>query len=194
MASCILSDARAFERRGIVNIFNRLNLGEVVSATDGAEVGIELRGLQIRCGEIIADIFIPRVFEVEIQSSPAVKLGVATDEVRFEQRHAATDVAADEVRINNTLGLERRANRRASARMQIRKADRVPDAVQLRGGVELAHRFTFDPALGRGEKAYLSFCRCVHISFFARQSGIGLSGRWSRNCADTSCASNRRAD
>jgi len=65
----VLSDARALECLGIVNFLHRLNLGEVVSTTDCAKVGIELRGLQIRCGEIIADIFIPRVFEVEIQFS-----------------------------------------------------------------------------------------------------------------------------
>jgi len=68
--------------------------------------------------------------------------------------------------------------------MQIRETDRVPDTVQLCSGVELAHRFTLDPALGRGEKAHLSFSQSVHISFLsavaiakadrARQSGIGF--------------------
>ena len=105
------------------------------------------------------------MFEVEIQFRPAVELGVMSDKVRLEQCHAATDIAADEVRINDALGYERGANGRAFARMQIREADRVSDAVQLRGGVELAHRFTLDPALGRGEKAHLSFCQCVHVSF-----------------------------
>ena len=40
-----------------------------------------------------------------------------------------------------------------------------------RRGIKLAHRFALDPALGRGEKAHLSWCQSVHVSFRARQSG-----------------------
>ena len=49
--------------------------------------------------------------------------------------------------------------------------------IELRSGIELAHRFAFDPALGRGEKAHLSFSQGVHVSFCARQGGIGFE--WS---------------
>ena len=42
------------------------------------------------------------MFEVELQFRPAIELGVATDEIRFEQRHAATDIATDQVRVDYT--------------------------------------------------------------------------------------------
>src|SRR5438045_1361923 len=58
--------------------------------------------------------------------------------------------------------------------MQIRKPDGVAHAIEFCRGVELAHRFAFDPASGRGEKAHLSFSQGVHVSFCARQSGIGF--------------------
>ena len=125
--------------------------------------------------EEIADELIPRVFEVELQFRPAIKLGVATDEVRFEQRHAATDIATDEVRVDHTIGHKRRTDGRAFARMQIRETHRAADAVEFGRGIELAHRFAFDPALGRGEKAHLSFSQGVHVSFVpAKRDWFGV--------------------
>ena len=53
--------------------------------------------------EEVADEFVPRVFEVEAQRGPAIELRFATEQIRLEQRHAATDVAADEVRVNDIL-------------------------------------------------------------------------------------------
>ena len=38
----------------------------------------------------------------------------------------------------------------------------VPDAVQFCGGVELAHRFTFDPRLRRGNQAHFGFSDRIH--------------------------------
>ncbi len=92
------------------------------------------------------------MFEVEPQRGPAVELGVAADQVRFEQRHAATDVAADEVRIDDALGHERSTDRRASARMQIRETHGEPHTFELGRGIELAHRFAFDPGAGARQK------------------------------------------
>ncbi len=112
------------------------------------------------------------MFEVEAQLCPAVELGVAANQVRLEQCHAATDVATDEVRVDHAFGHESRADRRAFARVQIREAHGEAHAIKFRGGIELAHRFAFDPALGRGEKAHLSFSQGVHVSFRARQSGV----------------------
>jgi hypothetical protein len=102
-------------------------------------------------GEEAADELIPRVFEVELQFGPAIELHIAADEVRFEQRHAAADVTADEVRIDNVFGHKRGTDGRAFAWMQIREAGCLAHAVEFCGGIELAHRFAFDPALGRGE-------------------------------------------
>ena len=94
------------------------------------------------------------MFEVESQPGPTIELHDAADEVRPEQRHAATDVAADKVRVDYTFGYERRPDRRPFARMQIRETHRESHAVEFCRGIELAHRFAFDPALGRGEKAH----------------------------------------
>src|SRR5438046_6585103 len=57
--------------------------------------------------------------------------------------------------------------------MQIREADCEPDAVKFCRGIELAYCFAFDTAFGRGEKAHRSFSQGGHVSFRARQSGIG---------------------
>jgi len=80
---------------------------------------------------IIADIFVPRVFEVEIQSGPSGRAWRRRDDGRLEQRHAATDIRANEVRINERPRLRTRANGRAFARMQIpesRTACRTPSS------------------------------------------------------------------
>ena len=116
------------------------------------------------------------VFEVELELCPAVELGVATDKVRLEQRHAATDVAADEVRINNTFSYKRGAHGRAFARMQVRETNGVPHAIKFCHGIELAHRFALNPAFGRGEKAHLSFSQCVHVSFEPAKAGWVVVG------------------
>ncbi len=142
------------EFRRIENHLDGLQFSEVITAANRAERGIELRGFQIAPGEKVADGFVPRMFELEWKFRPAIKLGVAPNEVCREQRHAATDVAADEVRINHTVCNESRADGRALAGVQIREADRGTHAIELGRGVELAHGFAFDPALGRGNKAY----------------------------------------
>lgn len=60
-----------------------------IAATDGAARRVELRGFQIALGQEAIHAIAPRVFEVEAQRCPAVELGVATNQVRLEQRHAA---------------------------------------------------------------------------------------------------------
>jgi hypothetical protein len=61
--------------------------------------------------------------------------------------------------------------------MKIREADHEANVREFRHGMELAHRFTFDPAFGRGKKAHWSFCQCIHVSFCAHQSGVDY-GWW----------------
>ena len=126
---------------------------------------------EIALSKEVADELIPRVFEIELQLGPAIELGVTTNEVGLGQRHAATDVPSDQVRVNYTLSHERSTDRRAFARMQIRETDGLAHAIELCRGVELAHRFTFDPALSRGEKAHLSFSQGVHVSFVPAKAG-----------------------
>jgi len=111
--------------------------------------------LEITLSEEVADELIPRVFEIELQLGPAIELGVATNEVRLEQPHAATDVPSDQVRVDHTLSHERSTDRRAFARMQIREADGATDAV-------------------------LRFCRGAHERG-AGIAGIGCSREWEFN-------------
>src|ERR1017187_30310 len=122
-------------------------------------------------GKELADFLVPRRFKVEILFRPAVELGVPTEQVRLEQRHAAADIPADEVRVDFALRHERCPNRRAFSRVQIRKAHRATDTVEFGRGIQLAHRFAFNPAFGRGEKAHLSFSQCVHVSFEPAKAG-----------------------
>ena len=145
-----------------------------------------------------------------------IELDVAAAKVRLEERHAAADVAADEVRIDHALGYEGGAHRRSLARMQIRETDGVTDAFQIGRGMELAQRLVRNPVAARSEKAHLGSGQCMHGKL--RVGGWGLrveseerqaevltlnpqlstlncdNGHWSRDCADTSGFSDRRAD
>jgi hypothetical protein len=189
----LLPDAKSLELAGIEDSFNGLEFGEVIATADHAEHLVEFRRFEVVFGEEVADEFVPRLFEVEPQRSPTVELRFTSEQIGFEQRHAATDVAADDVRVNDFFSHKSRADRRASARVQIRETDGEPHAFELCCGAELADRFAFDPRFRRGNQAHFAFCECIHASLRVRQSGVWV-GHWSRDCADTSCASDRRAD
>src|SRR6266436_7192316 len=113
----LLAEAKLLELVGLENLLDRLQLGEVIAAADGAQRRIELRGFEIALSEEVADELIPRVFEIELKLGPAIELGVATDEVRLEQSHAATDVPSDHMRVDYTLSHERSTHGRALTRM-----------------------------------------------------------------------------
>ena len=80
----IFAQASLAEGGGIVNRFHGLYLGEVIAAADGAEIGVKGGGGESGGGEIIADVFVPRMFEVKVQRGPTVQFGIAPDEVRLE--------------------------------------------------------------------------------------------------------------
>src|SRR5260370_39221441 len=107
----LLFDAELFELDGIEDLLDCLQFGEVVPTADRAECRVELCGFEIVFSEEVAHKFLPRVFEVEAQRGPSVKLHFAAEQVDFEQRHAATDAAADDCRVNYTLGHECSSNR-----------------------------------------------------------------------------------
>jgi hypothetical protein len=60
--------------------------------------------------EEVAEELIPRMFKVKLELGPAVELHITTHEVGFEQRHAATDIATDEVRVDHAFGHEGRTD------------------------------------------------------------------------------------
>jgi len=51
------------------------------------------------------------MIEVERQFGPAVALGLAVKQIGLPQRHAAADVTADEVRVDDVARHEGRADR-----------------------------------------------------------------------------------
>src|SRR6266498_2074183 len=68
----------------VENFLNRLQFGEVVATTNGAECRIEFRGFEFLLNEEIADELLPRMFEVELQLCPAIELHIAADQVSLE--------------------------------------------------------------------------------------------------------------
>ena len=166
----LLAQAKLLELAGVENFLNSLEFGEVVSASERSESFVELRGLEFLFGENFADFVGPDVLEVERDLSPAVELHVPADQVGLEQRHTAADIPTDEVRIDEAFGYERRTDRAAFARVQIREADSQAHTLQLGGCIQLAESLAFNPALGRSEKAHIGLSQSVHASFRAREA------------------------
>jgi hypothetical protein len=94
------------------------------------------------------------MLQIEAKVSPEAELKVALQKVRFEQGHAATDVAADEVGINDPLGDKGGTHWASLARLQVRETDRQTHGFESCRCVELVNRFALDPAIGRGEEAH----------------------------------------
>ena len=129
--SCCLPRPKLLERPGIEHLFDRLQLGEVVATAKRAQGRSNSVDSSSDVSEKSPHVAIPRMFQVEAQIGPAVELDVTLDEVRLEQRHAAADVAADEVRVDDALGHEGRTDRAAFARVQIREADRQAHPIKF---------------------------------------------------------------
>src|SRR5262245_15458475 len=108
----------------------------MVAAPNRAKRRIKRCRAQTRSGEHVLHIAFPRVLEVEADGCPAINLGIATNDVRLEQCHAAADVPTDEVWIDHVLGYERRSDGPALSRVQIRKAEREPDSLEPGSRVE----------------------------------------------------------
>src|SRR3989442_9444075 len=138
----LLSEREPFELPAIENLFNGLQFGEVVSASDSAEQLIEIGRFEIARSEKLLRIAFPSMFEIETKLSAAVELAIAASQVRREQGHAATDVLADQVRVNYILSDKGSADGRAFARMHVRKSDRQNHPIKSGYRVDLAHCFT----------------------------------------------------
>ena len=146
----------------IEDFFHALQFGEVIAAAERAEGFDELRGAEFLALEAFAGVAFPGMLEVEGQFAPAIELGLAPKQVRGEERHAAADVAADEVRVDDALGDIGGADGHALAGMQVGVADGAAHAGELRGGVELAQGFAFNPVLRRGDESDVGFGECGH--------------------------------
>src|ERR1051325_8500724 len=159
----LLAQANLLELASVQDFLNRLEFGEVVSASERSKRVVEVGGLEFLLRKDVSDLIGPDVLEVEGDLSPAVELCVTADQVGLEQGHSAADIATDQVRVDYTFCHQGSTDRRALPGMQIRNPDGVPPAVELRGGIELAKRLAFDPTLSRGEKAHR---RCGWIDGF----------------------------
>jgi hypothetical protein len=69
------------------------------------------------------------------------------------EAHAATDVVADEVRVDEPFGEDGGTDGNAFAGVQVRQADGGGDAGQGGGVFQLLDGGAFDPGCGRGVEA-----------------------------------------
>jgi hypothetical protein len=166
------AEAELFECSGIQNFFDFLQLSEVVAIANGSERPIEFGRVELEFSQNFADIAFPRMVQIKANFRPPVEFHVELNQIGFEQRHSATDVTANEMRVNDSLSYERRAHRDAFTRMQIRETDRQTHTLEPGSRIELAQRLIGRPRIRRGDKANLSFIQSIHVSFLARQSGM----------------------
>src|SRR5882724_3175362 len=113
----LLAQREELECLCIKHLINHLQLRKVVTATKSSQGLVEFRGFKVRCSENFSHIAFPGMFQIEAQLGPAVELDVALDQIGFEQSHAAADVAADHVRVDELLIYEGGADGAAFARM-----------------------------------------------------------------------------
>ena len=148
----ILAQTEAFEFGGTGDFLHRLKLSEVITTTKGAKGSIERGRFLSRQLQTFTHIAVPWHFEIELDVVPTVELHLLAEQICFPKPHAAANVVTDQVRIDDVFGHERRAYRRAFARVQIGKPDRLAHTFQFRNGIQLANRFAFDPALRRSDE------------------------------------------
>ena len=173
---CTSTTSRCLPRpkslNGIKHFINDLQLRKMVAPTKGSQSVVELRGVKFRYSQNLFHVALPGMLQFEAKIVPMVELDVTLAQVGFEQGHAAPDVSADEVRIDEPHGQEGCTNRAAFAWMQIRKTDRQAHSFKFRNGVELAKRLAFDPAVARGEEAHIAFCQCGPFTFLPVEAGF----------------------
>ena len=88
------------------------------------------------------------MLQVEPKLGPMVQLDIALNQAGVKQRHTATDVAADQVRVNGAVSHECGPDWRAFARVQIRETHCQSHLIEFCRRIKLAERFAFNPAPG----------------------------------------------
>ena len=115
-------DAELLETVGVDDLADPLELGEVVAASDRAERRVELGGIDGLFREFVRGV--TGIGAVDVDGlREAVDLEAMRGLVGRPQGHAAADVAADEVRVDQAADGERCTDRSAVAGMQIGHAD-----------------------------------------------------------------------
>src|SRR5215468_11057996 len=82
------------------DLFDRLQLAEVVATADGAEGRIERCRRKTGFGHRSLDVAPPRPIERTQATGRLVNAKLANGKVELEQGHAAANVGADELRMN----------------------------------------------------------------------------------------------
>ena len=132
------------------DLFDRLQLAEMVAPADRAERRIERRGRKTGFCHRSCDVALPRHIECAQAIGRLVDAKLAHGKVELEQTHAAADVGADELRMNS-IRQNAATDRAVFSGMQVGHAGNCFDAgkrgdiLQLFGGVAL------DPGPGRVE-------------------------------------------
>ena len=100
---CLPSQSRAREFPGVKNLFDHLQLGEMIASANGAEAFIKFGRSDSAFPCKGARVAFPRMLQVEAHFRPPVELGLAPEQVRLEERHAAANVATDQVGVDDAL-------------------------------------------------------------------------------------------
>jgi hypothetical protein len=132
------------------DLFDRLQLAEVVAAADGAERRIERGRRKTGFGHRVRDAALPRRIERTQAACRLVDAQLAYGKVELEQAHAATDVGANEQRVD-PIRQNTAAHGAVLSRMQVRHAGNGFDAGQRCDIIQLLRGVALDPGTGRVE-------------------------------------------
>ena len=106
----VVVEVEAGESGGVFHAFDRLKLGEMIAAADGAERMFVTGGHGARGAKPIVDVTLPRVVEVGETIGPGVEFRTLGGEGGVPEADAAADVVTDEGGIDS-IGSDERGRR-----------------------------------------------------------------------------------
>jgi hypothetical protein len=132
------------------DLLDGLEFAEVVAAADAAERGIKGGGGKTGVSQDAACIATPGLIERVQALGQLVEPQLARRDIKLKQAHAATNVGADQLRVN-AIGQNGAADGAIFPGVEIRHGRDRPDARQSGDLLELKRGVTLDPRFGRGE-------------------------------------------
>src|SRR4051812_38320093 len=114
-----------------MDFFDRLNFGEMISASDGSERTIEARGTQPCFRQPGSDLTLPWVLKVEAQRRPAIEFSLASREISFPEPNAASDIAPREIGMDHLFCDHGNPDWITATGMEIRESDDGADSFEI---------------------------------------------------------------
>ena len=134
------------------DLIDRLQLAEVIAAADGAERRFEARSPAVPPARSARDASPSQApSSARMRSATLSRRSLRAGRVEREQRHAAADVGADELRMD-AVGQDAAAHRPVLAGVQVGHAGDRLDTRERGDLLELARGIALDPRLGRIER------------------------------------------